>query len=102
MDRRKPLDLLLRHPCRDAGAPVAALGDPSRIAEPFHKNCPGGGNAGQIPPRPSRLVGEAEAGQRRHDDVNADASAIVYLVVYPSSANAPSVNGQNRKTILSY
>ncbi len=61
--------MLLRHPCRHAGAPVAALGDVACVAQALHQHGPRSRDARQTPSAFGGLVREAEAGERRYDDV---------------------------------
>ncbi len=61
--------MLLRHPGRDAGAPISALGHITGVAQPLHEHRPRFGDTRQAPSAGRGLVGEAIAGERWHDDV---------------------------------
>ena len=60
---------LQRHLLGDGVAPVAALGDVARVAEPLHQHDPGAGDADRVPAGRGRLAREAVARQRRDHQV---------------------------------
>ena len=69
VDAGQPIGGQTCHRVGDAGALVAALGDVAGVAEAAHELSPGLCRAVLIPADLLRLVGEAEAGQRRQDEV---------------------------------
>src|SRR5882724_11422305 len=54
---------------RYARPPIASLRDPALVAKAWHQRRPCAGDPGHIPARLDRLVGEAKARERRHDDM---------------------------------
>src|SRR4029077_16023342 len=67
--RAQALGALKRKGVRHSRPPIAALCHPAVVAEELHQRRPGAGDPVHVPARLHRLVGEGEARERRHDDM---------------------------------